>query len=76
MKAAGKRLSGSFIDVAGQAVTVDKVMKKDSYHVVVCEGATVLQVQGEIKYMSTNITYINSATVETPAGEVSYIVYK
>lgn len=76
MKAAGKSLSGSFIDVAGEAVTVDKVLKKDSYHVVVCEGATVLQVQGEIKYMSTNITYVNSATVETPAGEVSYIVYK
>lgn len=76
MKAAGKSVSGSFVDVAGEAATVDKVMKKDSYHVVVCEGATVLQVQGEIKYMTTNVTYLNSSTVETPAGEVSYIIYK
>ena len=76
MKAAGKSVSGSFVDVKGEAVTVEKAMKKGSYHVVVCEGATVLQVQGEIKYISTNVTYLNSATVETPAGEVSYIIYK
>ena len=76
MKAAGKTVSGSLVDTKGESVTVDKAMKKASYHVVVCEGATVLQVQGEIKYMSSNVTYLNSSTVETPAGEVSYIIYK
>lgn len=76
MKAAGKKVSGSLVDVKGEAVTADKAMSKSAYHVVVCEGATVLQVQGQIKYMTTNVTYINGSTVQTPAGEVSYIIYK
>ena len=76
MKTAGKSVSGSIVDTKGESVTAEKAMKKGSYHVVVCEGATVLQVQGEIKYMSSNVTYINGSTAETPAGEVSYIIYK
>jgi hypothetical protein len=76
MKAAGRSLSGSMVDVKGESVTKDKATKKGSYHVVVCEGATLLQVQGEVKYMSSNVTYVNSSTVQTPAGEVSYIIYK
>lgn len=76
MKAAGKKVSGAMVNVKGESVTAEKAMKKNSYHVVVCEGAVVLQVQGEIKYMSSSVTYIDNATVQTPAGEVSYIIYK
>lgn len=76
MKAAGKTIKADLVDTKGNAVSVDKAMNKDTYHVVVCEGAVVLQVQGKVMYMSSNVTYVNSETVETPAGEVSYIIYK
>lgn len=76
MKSAGKGINAQLVNTKGKSVTVESAMKKDGYHVVVCEGAVVLQVQGEVMYMSSNVDYISEALVETPAGEVSYIIYK
>lgn len=76
MKNAGKTIGVALVNVKGETVTVEQALKNDTYHVVVCEGATVLQVQGEVKYMSTNVTYVDVDSVKTPAGEVSYIIYR
>ncbi len=76
MNSAGKTFDVNLVNVKGETVTVEQVMQKTEYHVVVVEGATVLQVQGEVKYMSTNVTYVDEDSVRTPAGEVSYIIYR
>lgn len=75
-KNAGKTINVQMKDVTGSAVGVDKALSNDTYHVVVCEGAVNLQVQGEVKYMSANVTYVDVDSVKTPAGEVSYIIYR
>ncbi len=76
MNSAGKTFDVKLVNVKGEAVPVEQVMRKTEYHVVVVEGATVLQVQGEVKYMSTNVTYVDFDSVKTPAGEISYIIYR
>jgi len=75
-KNTGKTLGGELKDVTGAVVGADKALGNETYHVVVCDGATCLQVQGEVKYMSKNVTYVDVDTVKTPAGEVSYIIYR
>ena len=76
MNSEGKTFDVKLVNVKGESVTVEQTLRKTDYHVVIVEGATVLQVQGEVKYMSTNVTYVDYDCVKTPAGEVSYIIYR
>lgn len=76
MNSEGKTFEVKLVNVKGESVTGEQALRKTDYHVVIVEGATVLQVQGEVKYMSTNVTYVDYDCVKTPAGEVSYIIYR
>jgi len=76
MNSEGKTFDVKLVNVKGESVTVEQTLRKTDYQVVIVEGATVLQVQGEVKYMSTNVTYVDYDCVKTPAGEVSYIIYR
>ena len=76
MNSEGKTFDVKLVNVKGESVTGEQVLRKTDYHVVIVEGAAVLQVQGEVKYMSTNVTYVDYDCVKTPVGEVSYIIYR
>ena len=57
-------------------MTLDGVTKKDSNPVVIVEGPVTMQVEGTIQFVSTGVTVDGKRTVTTPAGSVSYIVFK
>ena len=69
-------LEGTFKNAKGEDVTLDGVTKKDSNPVVIVEGPVTMQVEGTIQFVSTGVTVDGKRTVTTPAGSVSYIVFK
>ena len=76
MKEVGETVNAGLFEPDGSAVSVDKVMKKNKYHVVKVSGTGTVYVQGIIKYVSADVVVNDEATAATVSGTESYIVYK
>ncbi len=76
MKEVGESINSGMFKADGSAVAVDKVMKKNKYHVVKVSGTGTVYVQGIIKYVSADVVVNEGATTATVSGTESYIVYK
>lgn len=57
-------------------VTADEVMKQSKLYVAAVEGPALIQTDGAIVYISTDVELVGTNMVQTPAGEMSYIVFK
>ena len=69
-------LSAEFVDTDGASVDADTVISKKKLNVLITEGAATIQVDGKIKYVSSNVTVADDYTVETPEDGLCYIVFK
>ena len=66
MKADGKR----------EAVETSKVTRESKMYVAAVEGAALIRTDGEIVYVSDNVTEITENGVRTPKEGTAYIVFK
>ena len=57
-------------------VAADEVMKKSRLYVAAVEGAALVQTGGAVQYISEGVSMEGTNLVQTPADEVSYIVFK
>ena len=57
-------------------VSADEVMKQSKLYVAAVEGAALIQTDGTIVYISTDVELVGTNMVQTPDGEMSYIVFK
>ncbi len=57
-------------------VSADEVMKQTKLYVAAIEGAALLQTDGNIQYISDDVTVVGTNMIQTPAGDVSYVVFK
>ncbi len=69
-------LEGSFKNADGEDVPLADVQEKEDYHVVEVDGPVTMQIEGKVQFISSGVTVDSKNTVTTPAGEVSYIVFK
>ncbi len=69
-------VEGDFQNADGEDVALADVQDKGSYHVVKVDGPVTMQVEGKVRYVSKGVTVDSKNTVTTPAGAVSYIVFK
>ena len=69
-------LEGSFKNADGEDVPLADVQEKEDYHVVEVDGPVTMQIEGKVQFVSSGVTVDSKNTVTTPAGEVSYIVFK
>lgn len=76
LKEVGETINAGLFESDGSAISVDKVMKKNKYHVVKVSGTGTVYVQGIIKYVSADVVVNDEATAATVSGTESYIVYK
>lgn len=76
MKEAGETINAGMFKADGSAISVDKVMKKNKYHVVKVSGTGTVYVQGIIKYVSADVDVNDEATAADVSGTEAYIVYK
>lgn len=73
--AAGELTDGSFVNPSGKAMASEEVTKQTAYYAVMAEGAAVIQVEGQIAYMTEGVTLRDSYTAVTPEGK-NYIIFK
>lgn len=73
--AAGDLADVSFVNPSGKAVAADEVTKQSAYYAVITEGAAVIQVEGQIAYMTEGISLRDSYTAVTPEGK-NCIIFK
>ena len=57
-------------------VAADEVMKQSKLYVAAVEGPALIQTDGTIVYISNNVELAGNNLVQTPAEEMSYIVFK
>ena len=76
--AKGYLVGESFYHLAKETkeVTADEVMKQSKLYVAAVEGPALIQTDGTIVYISTNVELAGANQVQTPAEEMSYIVFK
>ena len=74
----GYLVGESFTKIAGEskAVSADEVMKQSKLFVAAVEGASLIQTDGAIQYISDGVTVVGTNQVQTPADQVSYVVFK
>lgn len=60
----------------GKPASADSVKKKSRLHVARIEGTATIQTDGEIRYISEGVEYIDSRQVKTMPDTVSYIIFK
>lgn len=74
----GYLVGNDFTKVAGESetVTADEVMKQSKLNVAAVEGASLIQTDGEIQYISDGVTVVGTNMIQTPAEQVSYVVFK
>lgn len=61
---------------SGKSISADEVMKQSKLYVAAIEGASLIQTDGAIQYISSGVSSVGTNMVETPAGQVSYVVFK
>ena len=76
MKNSEEAFEADIFKADGTTVAIDKVLKKNKYHVVKASGKGTIEVQGVIKFVSANVVVNEDATAATVSGDVSYIIYK
>lgn len=59
-----------------KSVTSDEIAKQSKLYVAAVEGASLIQPDGVIQYISSGITAVGENMVETPEDHMSYIVFK
>ena len=69
-------LEGSFKNADGEDVPLADVQEKEDYHVVEVDGPVTMQIEGKVQFVSSGVTVLYVYLLTTPAGEVSYIVFK
>lgn len=74
----GYLVGETFTKVAGKSKTVaaDEVMKRSKWYVAAVEGQSLIQTDGAIQYISEGVSVVGTNMVRTPAGQVSYVVFK
>lgn len=73
--AAGDFADVVFVNPSGKEVAADEVTKQTAYYAVMTEGAAVIQVEGQIAYMTEGISLRDSYTAVTPEGK-NVIIFK
>ena len=68
-------IEGTFLDADGNGTTSAQVRSHEDYSAVAIDFKSIVQVQGEIMYVSSNVE-INNEHTATTNGELSYIIYK
>lgn len=76
MKSSDESFDTDIFKADGTTVDINKVLKKNKYHVVKVSGTGVIEVQGVIKYVSANVVVNDDASAAEVSGDVSYIIYK
>ena len=76
--AKGYLVGDSFYHLAKETkeVAADEVMKQSKLYVAAVEGPALLQTDGTIVYISTDVELTGVNMVQTPAEGMSYIVFK
>ena len=57
-------------------VSADEVMKQSKLYVAAVEGPALIQTDGTVVYISTDVEQVGTNMVQTPADGMSYIVFK
>lgn len=60
----------------GKEVAADEVMKQSKLYVAAVEGPALIQTDGTLVYVSTEVEVIGTNTVQTPAEGTNYLVFK
>lgn len=60
----------------GKPITLEELAAKGGYNMVYVDYATKISFEHEVEYVSANVTVLNNNSVQTPAGDGSYIFYK
>lgn len=76
MKSSEEAFDTDIFKADGTTVDINKVLKKNKYHVVKVSGTGTIEVQGVIKYVSANVVVNDDASAASVSGDVSYIIYK
>lgn len=64
------------LDKEKKEVNADEVMKQSKLNVAAVEGPALIQTDGTIVYVSTDVEVVGTNLVQTPAEGMSYIVFK
>ena len=64
------------LEKENKEVAADEVMKQSKLYVAAVEGPALLQTDGTIVYISTDVELVSTNVVQTPAEGMSYIVFK
>lgn len=72
---AGDFADVTFVNPSGKEVASDEVTKQTAYYAVMAEGAAVIQVEGQIAYMTEGISLRDSYTAVMPEGK-NVIIFK
>ena len=74
----GYLVGKSFTKLAKEQTTAaaDEVMKQSKLYVAAVDGAALIQTDGAIQYISEGVSVVGTNMIQTPADEVSYVVFK
>lgn len=74
----GYLVGENFTKIAGESksVSADEVMKQSKLFVAAVEGASLIQTDGAIQYISDGVSVVGTNLIQTPADQVSYVVFK
>lgn len=68
--------SNGYVDLEGATYDISKLKKPEKYNVAYINQAGMYQVEGYIAYISSNITLLDSNSVQIPEGEEGFIIYE
>ena len=69
-------LSGNFVTPSGAAADTAKIMEDTEDTLVYVDYAVQISTERDIAYVSDGVTMVNSHTVQTPAGQGSFVIFK
>ncbi len=70
------KLEGNFVTATGEKTSVDTINEKSNYSIIYLDFGSKVQVNGEIAYVSDNVTVKSVDTAETRDNMKSFIIYK
>ena len=72
----GYLVGRKFTTSDSKEAAADEVMKKSRLYVAAVEGTALIQIDRAVQYISEGVSMEGTNLVQTPADEVSYIVFK